>query len=100
MKKPSVDGGFILCLVLNMIFQLGWTVPAWVLLILHFIIGISLWWFVAALAVWFLIILGITIFLAAVTRTGSDGTQLNMTVEEQRARREEIREKSRNMTVR
>lgn len=52
MKRPGVDGTFVFCLLLNMVLNLHWTIPAWILLACHFVLGISLWWFVGALGIW------------------------------------------------
>jgi hypothetical protein len=36
--------------------NLEWSIPAWILLALHFILDISIIWFVIALSAWILII--------------------------------------------
>ena len=59
MKKNRPKGnGFISALLINLIFDLEWTIPAWLLLAAYFIFKISIWWFVGALAVW---IIGVAI---------------------------------------
>ena len=40
-----------------MLLNLEWTVPAWILLALHFILGVPIVWFWVALAVWALSVL-------------------------------------------
>ncbi len=45
-------GKFILCLLLNMIMTLEWSIPAWVFLVLHFVIGLPLWVFFVSLGLW------------------------------------------------
>ena len=50
-------GGFMLCFLMNLVFNLGWSVPAWILLAAHFILKISIWWFASLLIIWFFIIL-------------------------------------------
>lgn len=35
-------GGFMLCFLMNLVFNLGWSVPAWILLAAHFILKISI----------------------------------------------------------
>lgn len=52
MRKISQIGRFILRLLINMLLNLEWTIPAWVLLALHFWLGISIKWFIGALAFW------------------------------------------------
>jgi ABC-type transport system involved in Fe-S cluster assembly fused permease/ATPase subunit len=56
-RRTKRSGSFWLCLLLNMILNLEWTIPAWILLALHFIFDWSIWWFVLALALWVLNIL-------------------------------------------
>ena len=53
MKKNRPKGnGFFSALLINLIFDLNWSIPAWLLLAAHFFFKISIWWFVVALAVW------------------------------------------------
>ena len=49
-------GGFFLCVLWNAILYFLWTIPAWILLVLHFTIGLPLVWFLAALGAWVLVI--------------------------------------------
>lgn len=57
MRKLRVDGSFWLALGINMLFHLEGTIPAWILLILHFIFGLSIKWFWIALGVWIALLL-------------------------------------------
>lgn len=53
MRRRRVSGGsFWLCLLLNMLLNLEGTIPAWILLALHFWLGWSIWWFVLAIGLW------------------------------------------------
>ena len=52
MRKTKRTGNFWLCLLINMVLNLEWTIPAWILLALHFWLGWSAWWFVLALGLW------------------------------------------------
>ena len=53
MKKNRPKGnGFISALLINLIFDLEWTIPAWIALALHFFLDISILWFVGAIALW------------------------------------------------
>lgn len=52
MRRTKQSGGFILCLLFNMLLNLEGLIPAGVLLVLHFACGWSVWWSVLALAVW------------------------------------------------
>lgn len=47
--------GFIPCLLINILLNLEWSIPAWILLVCHFVFDISIWWFVGALVLWFVI---------------------------------------------
>ena len=59
-KKPRRKhdvGGILFGLLLFLFFRIdSWlcSLPAWITLILHFVIGLSIWWFWATLAVWIL----------------------------------------------
>lgn len=57
MKKIKRSGNFLLALLFNMLLDIKWSMPAWVLLILHFTIGLSPVWFFAAFGVWILSII-------------------------------------------
>jgi hypothetical protein len=57
MRSTKRSGGFLLCLLLNLLLNWEWSLPAWVLLGLHFWLDISLWWFAGGLAFWILSIL-------------------------------------------
>jgi hypothetical protein len=39
-------------LLINLVLNLEWSIPAWILLLLHFIFDISILWFVGAIALW------------------------------------------------
>ena len=41
MRKLHVDGNFLLALLINLVFHWEGSIPAWILLILHFVIGLS-----------------------------------------------------------
>ena len=52
MKKRPKGNGFFSALLINLIFDLEWTIPAWILLVLHFVFDISIMWFIGAIALW------------------------------------------------
>lgn len=60
MKKLKREGGFFLCLLMNLILNLEWTIPAWILLVLHFLLDWPVWLFWAALGLWLLVIVILT----------------------------------------
>ncbi len=57
MRYTARTGRFLLCFVINLLLNLERSIPAWILLALHFTPGISLWWFAGALALWMVPIL-------------------------------------------
>ena len=56
MQKPDVKG-FFLCLFWHMMLYALWTIPAWILLALHFLAGLPIAWFWLALSVWAAVLL-------------------------------------------
>ena len=50
-------GEFFACLLFNMLINLEWTIPAWILLAMHFIFDWKIMWFWIALGVWILSII-------------------------------------------
>ncbi len=56
-RRGNRGGSFALCLLINLLLNLEWSIPAWILLALHIWLDISVWWFVGALCFWLLIIL-------------------------------------------
>ena len=60
----TADGkGFFLCLFWNAFLFAGWTVPAWVLLALHFALHIPILWFWLAIGLWFAAVLFRTLLI-------------------------------------
>jgi hypothetical protein len=57
MRRYHNTGNFLLSLLINMLLNLEWSIPAWILLALHYAFGLSLWWFFGALALWILRVL-------------------------------------------
>ena len=57
MRSTRRNGSFFLCLLINLLLNLEWSIPAWVFLGLHIWLGISIWWFVGGLVFWILSIL-------------------------------------------
>ena len=62
-KRFRSNGGFFIALGFNLIFNLEWTIPAWIFLALHFVFDISMWWFIGAMIIWVSIIALYTAFL-------------------------------------
>lgn len=57
MRKTKRTGNFLVCLLFNMFLNFEWSIPAWVLLILHFWVGLPLICFWIAFAAWIIIML-------------------------------------------
>ena len=57
MRRTNRGGNFFLCLFINLLLNLEWSIPAWILLALHFWIELSIWWFIGGLIFWVLSIL-------------------------------------------
>ena len=66
------SGGFFLCLLINLGLNWQWSIPAWLLLALHFLLDISLWWFVGGLVCWLLCILSGMCFTGWAARCSSE----------------------------
>ena len=64
MKKPGIDGGFVLCFLLNLVLNAFWALPAVVLFVAHFIAGTPIWLGFAALVIWIVAVFGITAFMS------------------------------------
>ena len=52
MRRTTRSRSFLLCFLVNLLLNLEWSIPAWILLGLHFWLDISLWWFLGGLAFW------------------------------------------------
>ena len=70
-KRFRSNGGFFIALGFNLIFNLEWTIPAWIFLTLHFALNISKWWFIGAMIIWVSIIALYTAFLCWVSRASN-----------------------------
>ena len=57
MRRWKRKGNFLLCLMFNLLLNLEWSIPAWILLALHFWLDISIWWFMGGLVLWVLRVL-------------------------------------------
>ena len=71
MKRPGIDGGFLLCFGLNLILNGFWALPAIVLFITHAVLGTPLWLAWLALVLWLVIVFGITAFMSWASSTGN-----------------------------
>lgn len=72
MKRLRNSGNFFLALLVNMILNLEWTIPAWILLACHYFFDWKILWFWIALGVWLLNILLWMDILGWAARCGSE----------------------------
>jgi len=73
-RKNRQTGGFWLSLLINLLLNLEWSIPAWICLGLHFWWGISIWWFVGAVAFWLLCILSGMWIMSWAAKCGNEPT--------------------------
>ena len=71
MKIKKSSRGFLLSLLISLVFNLEWTVPAWIFLGLHFWKGISLWWFVGSIILWVIFVALRILVFGSLTRAGN-----------------------------
>ena len=71
LKVKKKNSGFLLSLLISLVFNLEWTVPAWIFFGLHFWKGISLWWFVGSMILWAVFVLLKGLFFGSLTRAGN-----------------------------
>lgn len=72
MRKTNCTGGFWLCLLINIVLNFEGVIPAAILLALHFWLDISIFWAVAAFAVWILGILAWMLIMNFASRCGNE----------------------------
>lgn len=65
---------FFLVFLFNLLINFEWTIPAWVLLVLHFVLDLSIFWFIGAIALW---IVGIFVWMSVIGWAGRCATDLN-----------------------
>ncbi len=71
MKWVKKDSGFLLSFFINLLFNLEWAIPALICFVLHFILGISLWWTAGGIALWILVVLARTLLLFVLNKAGN-----------------------------
>lgn len=72
MKTKDARQGFFLAVLLNLILNLTWLLPAAILLVLHFWIKLSVWWAVGAVGIWLFGIIFWTFFISFSARAGNE----------------------------
>ena len=71
MRRARKRGNFFLTLLFNLLLNLEWTIPAWILLACHYLFDWSIKWFWLALALWVVYILLCMKFMGLATRWGN-----------------------------
>ena len=71
MRRTTHNGCFLLGFLVNLLLNLEWSIPAWILLALHIWLDISIWWFLGGLAFWILSILSRMWILGWATSCGN-----------------------------
>ena len=74
MRRTARNHGFVICLLINMMFRFEWAIAAIVLLVLHFLLNWPLFLVFVALGIWFLYALFVTAVLSAANRIGNEPT--------------------------
>ncbi|MGN0114104.1 MAG: hypothetical protein ACI396_02130 [Acutalibacteraceae bacterium] len=75
MRRTKRSGSFLLCLLINTLLNLEGLIPAAILLVLHFWLGLSIWWAVLAVGLW---IIGIIIWMKIIGWAGKCGSTPDM----------------------
>ena len=57
MRRTKVNTNFIFTILINMLINIDGAIPAIILLILHFIFNISIWWSIIAFLAWIIYLL-------------------------------------------
>ncbi len=70
MRRYKRDASFLIAYLITLFFNWEMSIPAWILLVLHFVLGWSILWFILALAAWMVIILLWMLLMQAAARCG------------------------------
>ena len=52
MRGTKRGGSFLLCLLINMVLNPEWSIPAWIAWAMHWGLNISIGWFIGGLVAW------------------------------------------------
>ena len=74
MRRTARGHGFLLCLLLNMMFRFEWAIVAIVLLVIHFWMGWPLFLVWVALGIWVVYALFVTLVLSLANHAGNAPT--------------------------
>ena len=71
MRRTAKNHGFLLCMLMNMLFRFEWAMAAIALAVVHFWLGWPLFLVWIPLAIWVLYALFVTLVLSAANRCGN-----------------------------
>lgn len=71
MRRTKRNSGFLVSYSINLLLNLDGTIPAWILLALHFLFGLPIWLFIGALALWAINILVRTLIISWAAKCSS-----------------------------
>lgn len=75
MKNFASRGDMLGALLVNVLYLIPWTLPAWILLVVHFVVeGFPIWPFWVALLAWVVLVIFSTFFMSWAVKNGSDPT--------------------------
>lgn len=57
MRRTKIDTNFIIAFLINILLNLEGSIPGIILLVLHYVFGISIWWSIGAFLIWILYLL-------------------------------------------
>ena len=57
MRRTNKHSNFFLCFIINILLNFEGSIPGIILLILHFVLHISVWWSIGAFALWIIYML-------------------------------------------
>lgn len=71
MRRTKYNGRFFIVLLLNLFFNIEWSIPAWILLVLHYVFGMPIYWFFIALVLWIIAVIAYTKLISAGISAGN-----------------------------
>ncbi len=71
MRRTKRNGSFFLCLIMNMLLNIEGIIPIIILLVLHFVLDISIWWAVGVFLAWIVYLILWMVFIGWAGKCGS-----------------------------
>ena len=70
MRKTKFSGSFVVCFLINLLLNLEWAIPGILLLVLHFWLGLSVWFSIIAFALWVIVMIIWMLIMGWATKCG------------------------------